>query len=85
MRAEVVVDELGLEARLGPDAAGGDGGVALLEQQLLGGIQQLGASLGVHGTDARGGEAVVTPTPCHTGEPDAKQLPTLLCRCTISS
>ena len=53
-RAEVVVDELRLEAGLGRDPPRGDRGVALLEQQLLGGVEQLGAGLGVLGADAAG-------------------------------
>ena len=53
-RAEVAVDELRLEAGPCRHPPGGDGGVALLEEQELGGVEQLGASLGVHGTDATG-------------------------------
>jgi hypothetical protein len=54
-RAEVVVHQLRLQARLGTDPPGGDGGVAVLEQQLLGGVDEQGARLGVGGADAAGG------------------------------
>ena len=52
--AEVVVHELRLEAGLGRDPSRRDGGVALLEEQQLGCVEQLGAALGVLGADAAG-------------------------------
>ena len=53
-RAEVVVDELRLEAGLGRDPPRRDGGVALFEQQLLGRVEQPGTGVGVLGADAPG-------------------------------
>ena len=64
-RAEVVVDELRLEAGLGRDPPRRDRGVALLEQQLLGRVEQLGAGAGVLGADPARRGGVVTRTPCH--------------------
>ena len=52
--AEVVVDQLRLESRLGRHPPRGDGGVALVQQQQFGRVEQLGARLGVRGADAAG-------------------------------
>ena len=61
-RAEVVVDQLRLEAGLGRDPPRRDGGVALFEHQLLGRVEQLGPGLRVLGADPAGrGRASVTP------------------------
>ena len=85
-RAEVVVDELRLEAGLGRHPPGGDRGVALLEQQELGGVEQLGAGLRVHGTDAagRGGgrHADYLATPA---SPVLSSCTALLCGCTAAA
>ena len=48
------MDELWLESRPGPDPPGRDGGVALLQQQRLGGLDQPGPALGVRRADAPG-------------------------------
>ena len=53
-RAEVVVHELRLETGPGRDPPRGDGRVALVQQQPLGRVEQLGTRLGVLGSDAAG-------------------------------
>ena len=69
------MDELRLEAGLGRDPAGGDRGVALLEQQLLGGVEQLGARSSSPRRRCGGASgAVATPHTLPRRRADAKQL-----------
>ena len=53
-RLEVVVDELGLEPGLRADPPRRDRGVAVLEQQPLGGVEEPGPGLRVGGAEATG-------------------------------
>src|SRR6185437_4427661 len=60
-RPEVVVDELGLEAGPGRNAAGRDGGVALLQHEPLGSVEEHAPRLRGLGADSSGCRAHRVP------------------------